>query len=61
VTGFATGLGPVADFSTPNSIPGFPRLFNPKVFVWVAKNGDYYLAQPQPIDTTPALQLLSAK
>jgi ABC-type branched-subunit amino acid transport system substrate-binding protein len=61
VTGFATGLGPVADFSTPNSIPGFPRLFNPKVFVWVAKNGEYYLAQPQPIDTTPALQLLSAK
>jgi ABC-type branched-subunit amino acid transport system substrate-binding protein len=61
VTGFDTGLGPVADFSTPNSIPGFPRLFNPKVFVWVAKNGDYYLAQPQPIDTTPALQLLSAK
>ena len=61
VTGFDTGLGPVVDLSTPNSIPGFSRVFNPKVFVWVAKNGDYYLAQPQPIDTTPALKLLSGK
>ncbi len=61
LAGFDTGLGPVVDFSTPNPIRGFPRVFNPKVFVWVAKNGDYYLAQPQPIDTTPALKLLSGK
>lgn len=61
LTAFDTGLGPVLDFSSPNSIAGFPRLFNPKVFIWVAKNGNYYLEQPQPIDTTPALKLLSAQ
>ena len=59
--GYDTGLGPVVDFATPSSIPGFPRVKNSKVFVWVAKNGDYHLAQPQPIDTAPALKLLGAK
>ncbi|WP_405952902.1 ABC transporter substrate-binding protein [Streptomyces prunicolor] len=61
LTAFDTGLGPVADFSKEGSVPGFPRLFNPKIILWVAKDGDYNLAQPQPIDTTPALKLLSAK
>ena len=56
--GYDTGLGPVVDFATPSSIPGFPRVKNSKVFVWVAKNGDYHLSQPQPIDTAPALKLL---
>lgn len=61
VTGFDTGLGPVVDFSTPGSVPGFERLFNPKVFVLVAKNGDYALAKPEPIDTTPALKVLTGQ
>jgi ABC-type branched-subunit amino acid transport system substrate-binding protein len=61
VNGYNTGVGPVATFTAPNPIPGYPRLFNPKDFVWVAKNGNYSLSQPQPIDTTPALKLLSAK
>jgi branched-chain amino acid transport system substrate-binding protein len=61
VSGFDTGVGQVATFTQPSSIPGYPRLFNPKDFVWVAKNGNYSLAQPQPIDTTPALKLLGAK
>ena len=51
----------MADFTTPSTIPGYPRLFSPKDFVWVAQNGNYALAQPQPIDATPALKLLAAK
>ena len=61
VSGFDTGVGQVATFTQPSSIPGYPRLFNPKDFVWVAKNGNYALAQPQPVDATPALKLLAAK
>lgn len=61
VKGFDTGLGPVIDFSKPNPTPGYERLFNTKVFVYVAKNGVFYLAQPEPIDTTPALRLLAGK
>jgi ABC-type branched-subunit amino acid transport system substrate-binding protein len=61
VSGYDTGVGPVATFTAPSPIAGYPRLFNPKDFVWVAKNGNYSLSQPQPIDTTPALKLLSAK
>ena len=37
VNGYDTGVGQVADFTTPNSIPGYPRLFSPKDFVWVAR------------------------
>ena len=55
------GWGRTVDFTTPSSIPGYPRLFNPKDFIWVAKNGNYALSQPQPIDATPALKLLAAK
>ena len=61
VTDFDTGLGPVANFSTPLPVPGFERVFNPKVFVYKATNGTYDLAQPDPIDTTPALKILSQK
>jgi branched-chain amino acid transport system substrate-binding protein len=61
VKGFDTGVGPVVDFSKPNAIPAFARVFNPKVYVWVAKNGEYVLSKPQPIDTSPALKLLSVK
>ena len=61
VNGYDTGVGQVADFTTPSTIPGYPRLFSPKDFVWVAQNGNYALAQPQPIDATPALKLLAAK
>lgn len=57
VTDYNTGLGPVADF-TKSSIHGFPRLTSPDDFLWVAKNGNYYLAQKRPINTTPALKLL---
>ena len=61
VSGYNTGLGPVVDFTKPSSIAGFPRLSNPNDFVWVAKNGNYVLAQPDPIDATPALKLLGGK
>ena len=60
VKGYDTGVGQTVDFTTPSSIPGYPRLFNPKDFIWVAKNGNYALSQPQPIDATPALKLLGA-
>ena len=61
VTNFDTGLGPVANFSKPLPVPGFERVFNPKVFVYKATNGNYELAQPDPIDTTPALKILSGQ
>ena len=57
LTGFNTGLGPVLNFSTA-PVSTYPRLFDDKDYVYVAKNGVYVLAQPQPIDTTPALKLL---
>ena len=57
VNGFDTGLGPVLDFSMA-PVAAYPRLFTIKDYVYVAKNGDYVLAQPEPIDTTPALKLL---
>ena len=57
VNGFDTGLGPVLDFSMA-PVAAYPRLFTVKDYVYVAKNGDYVLAQPEPIDTTPALKLL---
>jgi ABC-type branched-subunit amino acid transport system substrate-binding protein len=61
VSGYNTGVGPVVDFTKPSPIAGYPRLANPKDFVWVAKNGNYVLAQPNPIDATPAIKLLGGK
>ena len=57
VTGFDTGLGPVLNLSTA-PVSAYPRLFDDKDYVYVAKNGVYVLASPTPIDTTPALQSL---
>ena len=59
ITGFDTGLGPVVDFSEPLGIPGYERIFNPMIYIYVANNGVYELAQPDPIDMTAALELLS--
>ena len=57
---FDTGLGPVLDFSIA-PVSAYPRLFTVKDYVYVAKSGDYVLAQPQPIDTSPALKLLGGQ
>lgn len=61
VTGFDTRLGPVVDLTKPNPVPGFERVFNPEIFVLEAENGEYGLAEPEPLDTTPALELLSKR
>ena len=59
VTNFDTGLGPVVDFSTPNTAKGYERIFNPKIYLYVAKGGAYELLQPDPIDMTAALKVLA--
>jgi ABC-type branched-subunit amino acid transport system substrate-binding protein len=59
ITNFDTGFGPVVSFATPNTIPGYERIFNPKVYIMEAKAGAYGLAQPDPIDMTAALKKLS--
>jgi branched-chain amino acid transport system substrate-binding protein len=61
VSGYDTGVGQVADFTKLGSIPGFPRMYAAKDYIWVAKNGNYVLSQPQPIDVAAALKLLSGK
>jgi len=61
ISGFDTGLGPVLDFTTPNSIPGYERVFNTKIYLYVAKDGAYELAQPDPIDVAAALEILSGQ
>lgn len=58
ITDFDTGVGPVVDFSTPNSVAGFSRVFNPLLYVWEIKDGKYTLLQDDPIDVQPALELL---
>jgi len=60
VTDFDTGLGPIVDFSTPNPAKGYERIFNPMIYLYVAKSGAYELLQPDPIDMSAALQLLAA-
>jgi ABC-type branched-subunit amino acid transport system substrate-binding protein len=59
VVDFDTGLGPVVDLSTPSTIPGYERIFDPSIYVYVAKGGIYELLHPEPMDMTPALKLLS--
>jgi ABC-type branched-subunit amino acid transport system substrate-binding protein len=60
ITDYNTGLGPVADFSKPSSVPGFERVFNVELFVNEVKNGEYVLTKdPGTIDPTPALEYLS--
>ncbi len=60
VSGFDTGVGIVATLSPPNSLPQYARVFQTKVYVLEAKNGELILAKPDPIDTTPGLKLLSS-
>ena len=60
LTNYDTGFGPVVDFSTA-PVAAYPRLFTVKDYVYLAKNGEYGLAMPAPIDTTPALKLLGGK
>ncbi|MFD3925777.1 ABC transporter substrate-binding protein [Streptomyces sp. NPDC058614] len=58
VTAFDTGLGPVIDLSKPISVTGFDRVFNPEVYVLVAKDGVLRLGEPKPLNVEPALKLL---
>ena len=59
VTDFDTGLGPVVDFSTPGTAKGYEGIFNPMIYMYVAKGGAYELLQPDPIDMTGALEVLA--
>lgn len=59
VRNFNTGVGPVVSSKGLNTIPGFGRLFSAENFVYVAKNGNYVLSQPKPINVAPALKLLN--
>jgi ABC-type branched-subunit amino acid transport system substrate-binding protein len=61
LTNFDTGLGPVVNFSKPNPVVGYERIFNTKAFLWVAKGGSFELLQPNPIDMSAALKALSEK
>jgi branched-chain amino acid transport system substrate-binding protein len=60
LTNYDTGMGPVVNFSSA-PVAAYPRLFTVKDYVYLAKDGVYGLAQPTPIDTSPALQLLGGK
>ncbi len=58
ITGFDTGFGPIIDFSTPNPVPGFERIFNPEMYLWVVQDGKFTLAQEETLDMQPAIELL---
>ncbi len=58
VTAFDTGFGPVIDFSTPNSVAGFERVFNTEMLLWVIQDGLFTLAQDEALEMQPAIELL---
>ena len=59
VKGFDTGLGPVVTLTKPGRVSAvYPRLFNPNFYIWVVKNGNTSLAQPNPIDMSRGLRLV---
>ena len=59
VKGYNTALGPVTSLQKP-PVAAFPRLFNPNYFLYVARNGNFYLAQKKTINATAGLKLLPA-
>lgn len=59
VKNYNTGLGPVVSFQHAPVVT-FPRLFNPLYFVYVARNGNFDLAQTKKINATAGLELLPA-
>jgi branched-chain amino acid transport system substrate-binding protein len=58
ITDFDTGFGPVIDFSSPNPVPGFERIFNPDMYLWEVQDGKFTLAQEETLDQQPAIELL---
>ncbi|MGW0949972.1 ABC transporter substrate-binding protein [Streptomyces sp. NPDC002623] len=59
VSGFDTGLGPVIDLSKPSAVSGFERVFNPHVYVLVAKDGVLQLGRPKPLDVESGIERLA--
>ncbi len=58
ISGFDTGVGPVLDYTTPNPVAAYSRVFNSKVFLWEIDGGAYSLLTDEPIDLQPALELM---
>ncbi len=58
ITAFDTGFGAVIDFSTPNPVAGFERVFNTEMYLWVVQDGKFALVQDETLDMQPAIELL---
>jgi ABC-type branched-subunit amino acid transport system substrate-binding protein len=57
---YDTGLGPVIDFTKGSSVPGFSAIYNPRMYLMEASGGAYVLLEEEPIDATPAFELIAA-
>jgi ABC-type branched-subunit amino acid transport system substrate-binding protein len=57
---YDTGLGPVIDFTKGSAVEGFSAIYNPRMYLMEASGGAYVLLQDDPIDITPAFELIAA-
>ncbi len=53
---FDTGVGPVVNLTKPDPNPRYSRIFDTKVFVWVARGGQFF--EFQPLDAGPVVKTL---
>ncbi|MFK7917371.1 MAG: ABC transporter substrate-binding protein [Ilumatobacter sp.] len=60
ITDFDTGFGPIIDFSTPNTAPGYERIFNTDMLLWEANGGVITLVEGVDYDMQSALDILGA-
>ena len=58
ITAFDTGFGPTINFSKPNPVAGFERVFNTQMLLWVVKDGKFSLVQDEPLEMQPAIEIL---
>jgi ABC-type branched-subunit amino acid transport system substrate-binding protein len=57
VHGYNTGLGPTVSLQkAPDA--GYPRIFDTDSYLWVARNGNFYLYQKKAVNTAAGLRLL---
>ena len=56
VKDFNTGVGPVVTLTKPNSNPTYSRIFDTKVYVWVASGGQFY--ESQTLNVAPVVATL---
>jgi ABC-type branched-subunit amino acid transport system substrate-binding protein len=57
IKNFNTKLGAIISFQKPYAA-GYPRLFNPNIYVYQARGGNFYLAQSKPLSVAAGIKLL---